>query len=234
MTAIFQKEFRNYFVSPVGYIFLAVFWFFSGFYFFAGVAMQNTSSLSPLFEALFMIVLILIPILTMRLFSEESKTRTDQLFFSAPIRLTSVVLGKYFAALAMFAVTAAITLLYAVVVALMAPASITALIGNILGLLLLGAALIAIGLFVSSLTKSQVVAAFGSFGLFLVLMYMDSFAQFMPFDWLNTALSSLSFMTRYRNFTSGLLNIVDIVYFVSVAAVFLFFTVRVLEKKRWS
>ncbi len=234
MTAVFRKEFRSYFFSPIGYIFLTVFWFFSGFYFFAGVAAQNTSDISVLFESIFMVVLLLIPILTMRTFSEEYRTRTDQLLFSAPTGLFSIVFGKFLAAFCIFAIAASMTLVYSLVVTLFVPVSITTLIGNVLGLLLLGGALISIGVFVSTLTHSQVVAGFSAFGIFLIFMYLDTFAEFMPFDWLKQALSGLSFMGRYRDFTSGLLDISDILYFISIIAVFLFLASRVLEKKRWN
>lgn len=234
MKAMFKKELRGYFMTPIGYVFLAIFYFFSGFYFFAGVAASNTSDISIVFESMFLIVMFLVPVLTMRMFSEEYKSKTDQLLLTSPTSLSSIILGKYFAAMLVFCVASIITVFYAIIIAIFAPVGIASFIGNFVGLLLLGSTLISIGLFVSALTKSQVVSAFGSFGIFLVLMYLDTFSQFMPTDWLQDLLSSISFMGRYRSFTSGLLNIADILFFLSVTAFFLFLTARVLEKKRWN
>lgn len=234
MAAIFKRELGSYFSSAIGYVFLAIFYFFSGFYFFAGVLTANSSDLSIVFESMFMIVMFIIPILTMRLFSEEFRGRTDQLLLTSPVSLNGLVYGKFLAAYIMFAIGAAVTILYAVIIACFVPISIMEIVGNIIGILLLGGALISIGVFVSSLTKSQVVAAIGSFGVFLLFMYLDVFAQYVPFDWMQTVLNQISFMGRYRDFTAGLLNIADILYFISVIVIFNFLTVRMLEKKRWS
>ncbi len=234
MKAIFKKELRGYFMTPIGYVFLAIFYFFSGFYFFAGVAAANTSDISIVFQSMFLIVMFLVPVLTMRMFSEEYKSKTDQLLLTSPTGLSNIVLGKYFSAMLVFFFASLITVLFAIIIAVFAPVGIADFVSNFVGLLLLGSCLISIGLFVSALTKSQVVSAFGSFGIFLALMYLDTFAQFMPTDWLQNLLSDISFMGRYRSFTSGLLNIADILFFLSITAFFLFLTVRVLVKKRWN
>ena len=234
MGAIFKKEVRGYFSSALAYVFLGVFFFFSGFYFFAGVLYPNSADISPVFESMFLIIMLLVPILTMRLFSEEFRTKTDQLLFTSPVGIHSMVYGKFFAAYLVFAIGAAITIIYALIMALFAPLDWNSIVGNILGLLLLGGALISMGLFISSLTQSQVIAAVGSFGLILVFMYMDTFASLISVDWINNLLSQLSFMGKYRNFVDGLINISDILYFISVALVFNFLTARTLEKKRWS
>lgn len=234
MTAIFKREFGFYFQSAIGYVFLAVFYFFAGFYFFSNDLTQNSSDISLVFQSLFVILLFLIPILTMRSFSEEFKEKTDQLLLTSPVSLYGIVFGKFLAAFCVFAIGSAVMAVYMGVIASFTGITILEALYHMLGLLLLGSAMIAIGIFLSSLTKSQVIAAVCSFGLFLLLMYLDIFAGFIPVQWIQTALSQLSFLDRYSDFMAGLFNIADILYFLSVTVVFLFLTVRTLEKKRWS
>ena len=233
MFAILKRELSAYFASPIGYIYLAVFYVFSG-YFFFGVLYSNTTSLSNVFNGMFTIIMLLIPILTMRLLSEDRKNKTDQALLTAPINLISLVMGKFLSALIVYALGVAITLVYAIIIATFARPDWMVICGNIVGMLLLGAALIAIGMFISALTENQVIAAVGGFAACFSLILVDSLSTLVTIDWLSSFISGLSFMVRYDEFTSGILDISNVLFFVSVCAVFIFFTVRVFEKRRWS
>ncbi|HIZ55906.1 MAG TPA: ABC transporter [Firmicutes bacterium] len=233
MLTILRRELNSYFTSAIGYIYLAVFYFFSG-YFFQSVISINSTDLSSVFLSLFLVLMFIVPILTMRLMSEDMKLRTDQLLLTAPLSLSGLVYGKFLAALTLFAAGTGITLIYAVVLSAFQVMEWTVIVGNILGLLLLGAALISIGLFISSLTENQVIAAVGGFAVMLMLMIMDAIAGSVPVAFLSELLYKISFMTRYAPFTTGILNLSNVLYFLSVAVIFNFLTVRVLEKKRWS
>lgn len=233
MFAILKRELSAYFASPIGYIYLAVFYVFSG-YFFFGVLYSNTTSLSNVFNGMFTIIMLLIPILTMRLLSEDRKNKTDQALLTAPINLISLVMGKFLSALIVYALGVAITLVYAIIIATFARPDWMVICGNIVGMLLLGAALIAIGMFISALTENQVIAAVGGFAAGFSLILVDSLSTLVTIDWLKSFISGLSFMVRYDEFTSGILDISNVLFFVSVCAVFIFFTVRVFEKRRWS
>ncbi len=233
MFAVLKRELSAYFSSPIGYIYLAVFYVFSG-YFFFGVLYSNTTSLSNVFNGMFTIIMLLIPILTMRLMSEDLKNKTDQALLTAPISLVSLVLGKFLAALIVYCLGVAITLVYGVVIAAFAPPDWTVVFGNVLGMLLLGAALIAVGMFISALTENQVIAAVGGFAVGFSLILVNSLSALISIEWLKKFVSGLSFMERYDEFTNGILDISNIFFFVSVCAVFVFFTVRVIEKRRWS
>ncbi len=233
MFAILKRELSAYFASPIGYIYLAVFYVFSG-YFFFGVLYSNTTSLSNVFNGMFTIIMLLIPILTMRLLSEDRKNKTDQALLTAPINLISLVMGKFLSALIVYALGVAITLVYAIIIATFARPDWMVICGNIVGMLLLGAALIAIGMFISALTENQVIAAVGGFAAGFSLILVDSLSTLVTIDWLSSFISGLSFMVRYDEFTSGILDISNVLFFVSVCAVFIFFTVRVFEKRRWS
>lgn len=234
MNAIIRKELREYFLYPVGYIFMSIFCALSAFFFFSSTIVQNTSNISSFFQTLFMIIILLTPILTMRLFSEEYKLHTDQLLFCSPSTVTEIVLGKYLSALIMFLIATSINLIYVIVVCLFAKISLSLIIGCLLGTTLLGAALISIGIFISSKTESQIISAFGSFAMFLIFIFIDALSQYMPLDWLKNFVNNLAIMPKYSNLISGILNISDILYFISVIVIFIFLTIQTLEKKRWN
>ncbi|MEG0570615.1 MAG: ABC transporter permease subunit [Oscillospiraceae bacterium] len=233
MTAIFRREFKAYFTSPLGYIFLAVMYYFGG-QFFSDVLGSGSSYIQYVFSSLFTTVMFVVPILTMRLMSEEKKQKTDQLLFTSPVNLSGIVIGKYLAAFVMYLLGIAITVLYVIIMATFTQPDWNILLGNFLGLLLVGASLIAIGLFVSSLTQSQMVSAVVTFAIMMFLFMFDSIAQTVPTDFLKKLFTQMSIMGRYNDFVSGQLNIAHVIFFVSVIVIFNFLTVRVLEKKRWS
>lgn len=234
MTAIFRRELRAYFSSLIGYIYLTVFFLFTTFYFFVGVLLNKVSDLTPVFSSMLMIALFLIPILTMRLLSEDRKYKTDQALLTAPVSLTGLVMGKFLAAALMFFIGLCITLVQAVVVAIFVAPNWLLIFGDFIAFLLLGMAFISLGIFISSLTENQVVAAIGAFAATLVLLMVDSIADMITVPFLKTAVGSLSFFVRYNEFMAGKFDLAGIVFFLSVSAVFLFLTVRVLEKRRWS
>lgn len=235
MGAIYKREFKTYFTSPLGYIFLAFMWVFSAFWF-TYVLANSSSQIEYMFGNMVTIIILLIPILTMRLMSEEKKQKTDQLLLTAPVSISGVVIGKYLAALTVYFISLVPTILYLFIMATFTTPNWNVFMGNYLALFLVGAAMIAIGLLVSTLTESQIVAAIGTFAILLLLMFVDSIALVLPSSWsfVSKILTGISFMTRYNDFVSGILNVSHILFFLSVAIAFIFLSVRVLEKKRWS
>lgn len=233
MFAILKREMQNYFTSPIGYIFLAVFYFFAGM-FFSSVLYSNTTDITYVFSSLFTVLIFIIPLLTMRSMSEDKKQKTDQLLLTSPLNLTGLVVGKFLAAFLMYCIALAVTVVYALILATFAATEWTVVVGNIFGALILGAALISIGVFISSLTENQLIAAVGSFAVMMFIMMIDGFASLIPVDFISNIILSLSFMSRYEDFVAGILNISNVLFFVSIAVVFIFLTVRVLEKRRWS
>ena len=163
MGAIFRRELNSFFKSSIAYIFLSVFFICSGYFFYGGPLRAATSDMSSMFNALFMVILILIPVLTMKLLSEEKKQKTDQGLLTAPISLWSIVLGKYFAALTLYTMGISIIFVYALILSYFGAVLWTSVLANFLALFLLGAAFIAVGLFVSSLTENQMSSAVASF-----------------------------------------------------------------------
>ena len=233
MFAILKREMQNYFTSPIGYIFLAVFYFFAGM-FFSSVLYSNTTDITYVFSSLFTVLIFIIPLLTMRSMSEDKKQKTDQLLLTSPLNLTGLVVGKFLAAFLMYCIALAVTVVYALILATFAAPEWTVVVGNIFGALILGAALISIGVFISSLTENQLIAAVGSFAVMMFIMMIDGFASLIPVDFISNIILSLSCRSRDEDFVAGILNISNVLFFVSIAVVFIFLTVRVLEKRRWS
>ena len=234
MGAIIKRELSSYFNSAIGYIVLAVFYFFSGLFFYMYCLLSNTTSMSYVFLSMLMIVMLVIPIITMKSFSEERKQKTDQALLTAPISLTEMVLGKFFGAFLLYCICNAIYVLYAVILSFYAAPDWAVFFTTMLGMLLMGGALIAIDLFISALTESQVIAAVVSIGIGLLIYMLDSLSNVFNVDWLTHLFHNISFDAHFTNFINGIINLSSVVFFLSVIAIFLFLCVRVFEKRRWS
>lgn len=232
MIAILKRETNAYFDTPLGYVFLTVYYLFAGFFFFHYNLYGNSTDMRSLFSILFTVTLFLIPILTMRLMSEDRRTRTDQLLMMAPVSTLSIVMGKMLAAVIVYLAALCITLVQAVVLSTFAAVEWSVIIGHFLGLLLLGVALIAVGLFISALTENQIIAAIGGFCVGFFLMLLDSLAGMISNSVLAGFVSDLSFQTHYQNFTLGIFDFSDVLFYVSVSALFVFFTCCAFEKRR--
>lgn len=239
MLAIYRREMGAFFTSGLAYVFLAVYWLVSGLFFFNYVVLSGFADMTPLFDSMFFIVLFLIPVLTMKLLSEEKKNRTDQGLLTAPISLWDIVLGKYFAALTLFTIAESIVFIYAFVINYLGKVVWPTLIGNYFAMLFLGAAFIAVGLFISSLTENQMTSAVVSIVVMFVIYLSETFVtNFENGNFIKKAIykvvTSMAFYSRYIEFTKGVFSLPGVVFFFSVAFLFNFFTVKVLEKRRWS
>lgn len=236
MKAVFKREFRSFFNTPIGYIVMAILFCFAGLSFRTYNLAGGSSSLSGVYTDLFSwVVLLVLPILTMRSFSEEKRQRTDQALFTSPVSLLGIVAGKFLSALLLFALTMAITFVYAIVIATQVTPDWLVIFGNYFGMLLLGGLVIAAGLFFSSLTESQFIAAFVTVAFSFGLMRIDEVASyFSSTPWLSESISFLSVYSRYTGFTQGLIRYDNIFFFLSFQVLFLFLTMRVLDTKRWN
>ncbi len=247
MFAIFKKELRSYFINAIGYVYIAAFLASSAII--CGLTTWHSSSYSTssYFTMMIFAFIILIPLLTMKLFAEEKKLRTEQLLLTAPISIWQMILGKFFAAFALFGGGVLVSCINFFPLETYARAERAAatyselhigpvwaeIFTCVLGLILLGGAFIAIGLFVSSLTENQLAAAvvtvciiFAMIILNVVNSYIDVYAIRVVIDW-------ICVMSRFRNFTTGILDFSAILYYISITAVFLLLTSRVYDKRRW-
>lgn len=233
MAAIFTRELSSYFISPVGFVYLAAFYILSG-YEYAIIILSGRADLSYEFTFLYAVTLLLTPILTMRLMSEEKKQNTEQLLFSSPVTLCGIVAGKYLSAVVVYVAGIAITLVHAIVLAPFAELNWMIIWGNLVGIILMGMAGIALCMFISALTENQIIAAIGGLAAMLLVITMNSIAGLISFEPLSNLLYSISFYSRYYNLTMGIFRAADLFFFVSFAGVFFFLTTRILEKRRWS
>ncbi len=243
MKAIFKREFASYFKSPIGYIFIGLFFAFSSLIFMTTNILYGTTSMTSYFVTNCYIFIVAVPLLTMKMFSEEKKLKTDQLLLTAPVKVTEIVLGKFLSGLAVLGIAVLLTMAYLPFMKIYGnPAMAEALIGYI-GIFLYGAMLIAIGMFISNLTQSQVISAIatlavvallmmaGSINIDFKLLFNGAFSFLGVF--LNGMLDFLNVSERFYDFASGTLNIVPLVYFISFTALFILLCVNTIEKRRW-
>ncbi len=234
MKAIFKRELRSYFNSPVGYVCIAVLAALYGLFYYQVMALGSTSYIRNVYSTMFSFGMMVIPIITMRSMTDDQKNKTDQALLTAPVSVTAIVTGKVLACFFVFFIASSIGLLPAVAMTFFSSPSWGEIIGNYLGTLLYGLAMISIGVFISSLTVSQIIAAIGTFIVSVLLMYIDSLASAISNSVVNSLVEWISFNSRYATFTQGIFSVSSTVFFLSVAAVFVFLTARRLESRRWN
>ena len=288
MAAVYKRELRSYFQSMTGYVLIAFMVVFTGIYFMA----YNLNSGYPYFSHVLMntnyILIVAVPLLTMRSFAEERKNKTDQLLLSSPVRLSGVVLGKYFAMVTVYAVPCLIFCIFPLIIKSFGTAYLKVDYLSIFMYFLMGCVYIAIGMFLSSLTESQVIAAVTSFGALLLLYLWGGLIDFLPTSQISgmigvVVLVTLAALLVYRmtenwvmagavevigvvaviiiSFVNGelfenlLVNIMEMLYianvfdnvaynslfdvsglvvYLTLAALFVFFTMQSIQKRRWS
>ena len=249
MFAIYKKELRSYFINAIGYVYVGVFLAAAALLCCYTTLGSQSYDTSTYFTMLIFAFIILIPLLTMKLFAEEKKLRTEQLLLTAPVSIWEMVLGKFLAAFTLFFGTVVVSCinffpLYSYARAERANESysvmhvgpVTAeILSCLIGIILIGAAFIAIGLFVSSLTENQLAAAVGTIAIILLLLAVGLIGLFLPTTyWLRFVFDAVSIFTRFQNFTAGYFDIASVVYYLSVSAVFLYLTVRVYDRRRYN
>jgi ABC-2 type transport system permease protein len=287
MIAIFKRELKAYFLTPIGYLYMGFFLLISGIFYTYGNLFTANSRFSGFLGSILLIYLFAIPLLTMRLFSEEKRQKTDQLLLTCPVTITEIVCGKFLAALGIYILTLLVTLLYVIVIAVFGDLQGWETLGSYIGFIFLGASYIAVGVFISASTENQLTAALVSFFSLLVIWLLDPLSQAIPSD-IRTGLISASVLAlvmalfiyintrnwfivlgaliaaalaitgfylfkqtvfygfaqkflgwfslnrRYESFSMGLLKIDSLLYYASFTGLFLFFTVRLIEKRRWN
>lgn len=235
MFAIYKRELRAYFNTPLGYIFMAIFLCLSGILFSVSTLQKGTdSNIAYYFTYLLISFIIVIPLLTMKLFSEERKTRTEQLLLTSPVSLTGMVTAKFLAAFTVFAVTYAISSLSFISLYVYGEPNTAMLIGNSVGIILMGASCISIGVFISSVTENQLIAAIGAMAINFAFIMVNFLSDYVNNAVVRVILNWVSLIDRYDRFGNGIFDFNAVFYYISISVVFLFLTVRVFEKRRWS
>ncbi len=234
MSAIFKKELKTFFRTPVGYVFIAIFYSASGFLFSMSCMYSKTTDVSGYFSMLMFSYVILIPLLTMKSFAEERRMGTEQLILTSPVKVVEIVAAKFLACFALFLITLVASCEYMVALFIYGTPNVGRVLGCLIGVILIAACFIAIGLFVSSITKNQFVAALGTIGILLFLLAVGLLESYVDSAFFKTVINWISIYSRFSNFTYGLFDVASAVYYVSVTFIFLFLTVRVYEARRYA
>ena len=236
MFAIYKRELKSYFHSFIGLLFIAVTLLGISLYFSVYNLFNGNPYFSYAISSCTIMCLLTVPILTMRSLAEERKNKSDQLILTAPVSVGGVVMGKYLALVTVFAIPMAISCIYPLILQNYGPTPMLENYVAILGFFLYGSTAIAIGLLISSLTESQVIAAVLSFVVLFFGQMLDSIGSMISSSGniLTKILSRLDISTPFIEMINGTLNLGSIVYYVSVAALFLFLTTQSIQKRRYS
>ncbi|MEW5802386.1 MAG: ABC transporter permease subunit [bacterium] len=232
--AIFKKEFRSYFNSPIAYIFITAFLVFSGWLFFRGFFLIGEATMRPFFSILPWEFLFFVPAVTMRLWAEEKKLGTIELLMTFPLSDYEIVMGKFLAAFLFLTITVLLTATFPLTLFYLNKPDLGPIIGGYLGALLMGAAYLSIGLFISSLTENQIVAfivsIFTCFALFIIGEQIVITA--LP-SWLARIFTFLGLGAHFESIGRGVIDSRDLIYYVSVIVFFLFLNIRSVESRKW-
>lgn len=233
MRAILNREFGAYFHSMLGYVFLTLFLLLGGVMFFMQNILRLNVSMTGFFSNMVSWAIFLLPILTMRLFAEDRKSRTEQLLLTAPVSIPEIVLGKFLGAFGIFLCAMLLFLFYPVVLSFFGTVPVAETVSCFVGFILFCAGILSIGALLSSVTESQIVAAVGTYAIMIIMMFLSSIARGSGIAWISTLMAWISPLDRFYDFTMGILNLESVVYYLSLIGLMLFFTARVFEKRRF-
>ena len=235
MLAVLKKELRTYFTGIMGYVFLVLYLALGGAVFCYTTLFSMSASVTEFYTYMLIASAIILPLLTMKSFSEERKIKTEQLLLTAPVSLISLVAGKFLAAYAMFSSCMVLNSCYFFVLNQYAQLKFTVLFGNLVAILLVGMVFIAIGLFVSSLTENQLAAAIGTIAIIAAFLFIGLISSLLPSSYpLRYVFNFISIFTRFQGFVNGYFDIASLFYYLTVAFVFLYLTVRVFDRRRYN
>ncbi|MFO7635778.1 MAG: ABC transporter permease [Clostridia bacterium] len=231
MWTVAKKEIAGYFKSPIAYVLIGFFILLVSLFYIPFLNAGSGDFITVVNDMGFFLVFI-VPILTMRILAEDRKNGTEVLLLTSPTSLFKIVMGKFLAAYSVFLVIAAISMIYPVINLFFGGVFTVQLVGGYIGFLLLGAAFVAVGVFASAITENQIIAAIISF-VILLLMWVASTFSSMVGGVMGTVLEWISLLSRYQVFTMGILSLTQVIYFISFIFLFIFLTVRVIERRRW-
>ena len=224
MWAVIKKEFKSYFLSPIGYIYIGIFLLLCSLFFYIDIFSYQSTIFSQMFGSTVVVLTFLVPVLTMRMFSEERKNGTEQLLLTSPRSVTSIVLGKFFAACFVVLISTFATLIYYGILCYFGKPHFASSIVAILGFSLLSMAYVSFGMFASSLTENQVISAIISVGFFLLLWFLPNMVR---------VLSNYSLMDAfYSSFMQGTISIANLVLLLSFTIMFILFTIMVIQRRK--
>ncbi len=227
-----RKELRTFFDSPIAYIVITIFLLISGWFFFNDLFLVNQASMRNLFGIVPFIFMFFVPAITMRLISEEKRSGTIEVLVTLPVKDYEIILGKFLAGLILICAAMALTSVYALVLSGLGNLDFGSVLAGYIGLVLLGAAYLSIGMFTSSLTQNQIVAFITSFVIIFALYMLDKVLIFVP-GFLASVFEYLSVGYHFSNIARGVIDSRDVIYYLCLIFLFLFLAVRTLESRKW-
>lgn len=223
MWAIFKKEVKSYFLSPIGYVFIGLFLAMCSVFFYLDVINYGSLQFENMFYSAATILTFIVPILTMRTFAEERKLGTEQLLYTSPRSITSIVMGKFLASVFVVVITEICTLMYLAILYFFGTPHIQTVLVTLLGFLMLSMAYISFGMFASSITENQIIAGVLTIGFFIITWFLPNFSS---------VLSPLSLINMFDKFPSGLIAMEEIVTYITFTVFFIILTIIVLQRKK--
>lgn len=223
MWAIFKKEVKSYFLSPIGYVFIGLFLAMCSVFFYLDVINYGSLQFENMFYSAATILTFIVPILTMRTFAEERKLGTEQLLYTSPRSITSIVMGKFLASVFVVVITEICTLMYLAILYFFGTPYIQTVLVTLLGFLMLSMAYISFGMFASSITENQIIAGVLTIGFFIITWFLPNFSS---------VLSPLSLINMFDKFPSGLIAMEEIVTYITFTVFFIILTIIVLQRKK--
>lgn len=233
MRAIFKRDFNSYLNSPIGYSFVAIILAVMGIWFILYNCIGKSGSLNLMFDSSVIVFVFVVPLLSVKMLTEDRKTKTDQILLTSPVTVTEIVLGKYFAALSVYGVALLSSLIYVVVIALFGNPAWGEIITVYLGFLLLGSAFISVGLYISSLTDNQFLGVLYSFAILLIMFLLPMITQYIENPVLAGILDWFALSKRFDGFVYGILGLDAVIYYICVCACFIVLTIFSVERRRW-
>lgn len=232
VSTIYQREIASYFYSPIAYVVISVFLIASGFFFAGNLQFWQEASMKGSLDSIQFFLLLLTPVITMRLFSEETKSGTIETLMTSPVTDFDVVFGKFLAALSLYAVMILPTWIYVLFLTIFGNPDFGPIFSSYIGLILMGGLFVSVGLLVSSVTKNQVVAAVIGI-VFLIILWVVGFLSSYGDGWFYEALRYAGTFDHWESFTKGIVDTRDVIYYLSFTALILFITVRNVESRKW-
>ncbi|MDI6785656.1 MAG: ABC transporter permease [bacterium] len=231
---IFKKEFNSYFNSHIAYIFITVFLILSGWLFLRGFFLINQATMRGYFDILPWLFLFFVPAITMRLWSEEKKLGTLEILYTLPLKNHEIVLGKFLASFLFLILNVSLTFTIPLMISMIGNPDHGPIVGSYIGAFLMGGAYLAIGLFASSLTENQIVAfIIGVVISFILLIIGENFILLVAPDILVPVLRYLGLGVHFDSIGRGVIDTRDLIYYLSIIVVFLYFNIQFLESKKW-
>lgn len=233
MITIYKREVAAFFRSPIAYSVIGFFMVLTGVFFWIYNIIIGNTAFSDTLNAISMFLIFFAPVITMKLLADEKRNGTEVLLRTSPVSVWQIILGKYFAALTVFTVMIALSFVYPIIISILGKVPVAMTVGGYIGFFVMGASFISVGLFTSSLTENQIVAAVSGIVILLCMWFLQSIGASIG-GVLGDALRWVSLLTRYNDFAYGAFNVSSLFYYISFTAVILFVTGMNYERKRWN